>query len=359
MPAYAKTRSTPSNTDGEGRTLGATLVSGGACVSAGAGEGSSHAHGHGFAIVDPYDAPGAYVKAQLHVHTERSRGGEWNLAEAAEHYRQLGFSFLCITDHGKVTVRSCIDMGGILVVPGEENTVPDPFWPFGRHMLRLFVSSPASSGRAQERIDSCVSQGGVVALAHPAWPGNLGTGRWRPEHLRSTSNFRLIEVRNLHSDEDLDTSIWHSVLAQRMPDDPVWAVAVDDARCAGEAGYGWIEIKVPEITVEAFREALIAGRFYATTGPKCVFSVRGSAICARTERPSVIKFINREGAVVSQATRATEAQYAPAVSDRFVRVEVVDSDGKRGWSQPFTIAPLPIRVESNTPSCTEGSPGPA
>ncbi len=346
MPAHPKTRSTSSSTDGEDRAFGATLASAGACICEGAGEGSSHARGCGFAIVDPYDGPGVYVKAQLHVHTERSRGGEWNVAQAAKHYRRLGFSFLCITDHGKVTAPSCTDMDGILVVPGEENTVPDPFWPLGRHMLRLFVSSPATSGREQERIDSCVSQGGVVALAHPSWPGNLGTGRWQPQHLRETFNFRLIEVRNLHSDENLDTAIWHSVLAQRMPHDPVWAIAVDDARCASEAGYGWIEIKVPEITSETFREALIAGRFYATTGPKCAFWACGSAICAHTDRPSAIRFINREGAVVCEVTGATEAEYAPAMSDGFVRVEAVDPDGKRGWSQPFTIAPLPIRVEA-------------
>jgi hypothetical protein len=307
---------------------------------------SAASRGVNRAILDPHEGPGAYVKAQLHVHTERSRGGEWGLAEAVEHYRQLGYSFLCITDHGRVAVPSCTDMGGILVVPGEENTVPDPFWPLGRHMLRLFVSSPATSGRAQERINSCVSQGGVVALAHPSWPGNLGTGRWTPLHLREISGFRLIEVRNLHSDENLDTSIWHSVLTQRMPNHPVWAVAVDDARCADEAGHGWIEIKVPEITGEAFREALIAGRFYATTGPECAFWVRGSAICARTARPSVIRFINREGIVVQTTSDATEAEYVPAISDGFVLVEVVDPDGKRGWSQPFTIAPLPIRVET-------------
>lgn len=351
MPVHPKTiNSAPNNgvrrVPAGARVFGGTRDPGGSLVSREAGEASSRADVRRFAIADPYYGPGAYVKAQLHVHTDKSRGGQWSLADAVEHYGQLGYKFLCITDHGKVTVPSCSDMGGILVLPGEESTVPDPFWPLGRHMLRLLVSSPATSGRAQERIDSCVSRGGVVALAHPSWTGNLGTGRWRVKDLRAVFDFRLVEVRNLHSDEDLDTSIWHSVLVQRMPDDAVWAVAVDDARCASEAGQGWIEIKAQEITGDAFRKALLAGRFYATTGPQCEFGVSGSAICARTERPSTIKFINRDEAVVREAAGASEAQYAPVTGDGFVRVEVVDSDGKRAWSQPFAIIPLPIRPET-------------
>ena len=296
---------------------------------------SAASRGVNRAILDPHEGPGAYVKAQLHVHTERSRGGEWGLAEAVEHYRQLGYSFLCITDHGRVAVPSCTDMGGILVVPGEENTVPDPFWPLGRHMLRLFVSSPATSGRAQERINPAL-QGGVVALAHLL--ARYHRAGHRCIYLRYLGQAN--EVRNLHSDRpDVDL---HSVLTQRMPNR---GLGRRGRRCGCVRMRPGMGIETgPEITGEAF-ERPSSREDSATTVP-CAFWVRGSAICARTARPSVIRFINREGIVVQTTSDATEAEYVPAISDGFVLVEVVDPDGKRGWSQPFTIAPLPIRVET-------------
>ena len=242
-------------------------------------------------------------------------------------------------------------------MPGEENTVPDPFWPLGRHMLRLFVSSPAT--QAEHRRGSTPAfrreRGGS---GPPSWPGNLGTGRWTPLHLCEISGFRLIEVRNLHSDENLDTSIWHSVLTQRMPNHPVWAVR-STMRCADEAGHGWIEIKVPEITGEAFREALIAGRFYATTGPECAFWVRGSAICARTARPSVIRFINREGIVVQTTSdaqkRNTFLRLAMGLSWWRWWIRMGREDGR----SRSRLLPCPSEWRPSIPSCTEGNPGPA
>jgi hypothetical protein len=303
------------------------------------------AGGPEFTIADPYAAvEGDYVKAQLHVHTLSSYDGEWSLEEAANHYASLGFSFLCVTDHGRVTVHEGQGPTGICVLGGEENTVPYPFWPLGRHLLRLFVSSHHGGGGAQDRIDSCVSQGGIVAIAHPSWTGNLGTGRWEVDQLTAISGYSLIEVRNLHSDEDEDTRVWHSVLAERMPEEPVWAVAVDDSRRASEAGRGWIQIKVPEVSSESLKQALLAGSFYATTGPECLFGVSGRSITATVDRPCTIRFINRHGSVVHETTGLRSASYAPRSDDGFVRIEVRDSDGKRAWSQPFALLPLPIRT---------------
>ena len=302
--------------------------------------GEKHAFG-GFVVSDPYDGPGEYVRAQLHVHTENSPNGKWSLEEAIAHYRRLGYSFLAVTDHGRVTVREATNYDGLLVIPGEENTIEYPFWPLGQHIMRLFVSSHVSCGRAQERIDSCALEGGIVCIPHPSWPGNLGTGRWTEGHLRAIDGYKLIEVRNLHSDEGLDESIWHAVLVDRMPENPVWAVAVDDARCAEESGMGWIEVKVTDISSEALKEALVAGRFYATTGPRCRFGVRGGSIYARVDRPCLIRFVNRDAVIVHEIDRATEATYTPCFDDGFVRVVVKDTDGKRGWSQPFAILPCP------------------
>ena len=203
------------------------------------------------------------------------------------------------------------------MLPGGESTVPDPFWPLGRHMLRLLVSSPATSGRAQERIDSCVSRGGVVALAHPSWTGNLGTGRWRVKDLRAVFDFRLVEVRNLHSDEDLDTSIWHSVLVQRMPDDAVWAVAVDDARCASEAGQGWIEIKAQEITGDAFESPVGRKVLCHHRSAVRVWGLRISDL--RSHRAPEHHQVHKQGRSRCPRPPAPVKQYAPVTGDGFVR----------------------------------------
>ncbi|MBE3577837.1 MAG: hypothetical protein IMX00_09120 [Limnochordales bacterium] len=293
-----------------------------------------------FDVIDPYAYHGVYYKAQLHVHTDRSLDGNWSVREALQAYRDAGYTYVALTDHDKVTVHHELDDPTFVIITGEENTVPWPFWPLGCHILRLFVETHETSGNAQKRIDTALSAGGIVALAHPSWVGNLQTGQWTLPRMLALTGYQLVEVYNPHSDPVEDTRRWHELIRRLGPNRPVWAIAVDDSHSPERLNLGWIVVKTDGISQEALKAALRRGSFYASTGVSADFGVQENRIMVHvhSEEPAEIRFINGSGASVEQVA-GFSAQYAPSGAEGFVRVEVRSQSGEMAWSQPFWLVP--------------------
>ncbi|NPV52963.1 MAG: PHP domain-containing protein [Firmicutes bacterium] len=308
--------------------------------------------GRDFVIMDPYNVPGEYYKAQLHAHTTRS-DGKMGVADVIKAYEDRGFKFLAITDHDKVFDPASPDVSGvpglnsanskIMIIPGEEHTIPYIFWPLGHHMLRLFVTSRTRERTAQAIVDSTQGEGGLAIPCHPSWTGNLGTGEWTGDDLVGLSGYRLMEIYNFHSDTGKNIQRWHVVSRSRGPGSPVWGIAVDDSHEEGHIGLGWVMIKARAFSLDAAREALSGGHFYATTGPTVEFGVEGRRIFARAVGEKVdIRFINLENKPVAVFRSVSEASYEPDGGEGFVRVEVMGSNGRMAWSQPFWLLGAPL-----------------
>ena len=289
-------------------------------------------------IHDPYKYPGEYYKAQLHMHTNKSMDGKWPIETAVNAYYEAGYTYLAITDHDRVTLYDDLYDPSFVMVPGEENTVPWPFWPLGAHMVRLFVDSHQWTGDAQTRITTAAKAGGIVALAHPSWEGNLSTGQWTLPQMLALGDYQLVEVYNPHSNWREDTTRWHELIRRLGPGNPVWAIAVDDSHSEALFNFGWTMVKTDGISPEALKDALQRGSFYATTGPTVIFGAASGVITARVEgdEPAKISFIAGNGEVVSSVT-SMEASYTPKGNEGFVRIEVEAKNGKRAWSQPFWL----------------------
>ncbi|NLY30721.1 MAG: hypothetical protein GX047_08860 [Firmicutes bacterium] len=289
-------------------------------------------------VHDPYDYPGEYYKAQLHMHTNKSLDGKWSTETAVNAYYEAGYTYLAITDHDRVTLFDGINDPNFVIIAGEENTVPWPFWPLGAHMLRLFVDSPQRSGNAQTRISSAVRADGIAGIAHPNWSGNLTTGKWTLPQMLALHDYTLVEVYNPHSNSRKDTATWHELIRRLGPEISVWAIAVDDAHDENLFNRGWVMVKTEGVSEEALKEALLRGSFYASTGPTVVFGVEDGVITARIEgdEPAEISFIAGNGEVVYSIT-STEGSYEPKGNEGFIRVEVETKRGKRAWSQPFWL----------------------
>ncbi|HHV62460.1 MAG TPA: CehA/McbA family metallohydrolase [Firmicutes bacterium] len=303
--------------------------------------------GKDFRILDPYDVPGEYYKAQLHAHTTRS-DGKMGVADVIRVYEDRGFRFLALTDHDKVFDPAAPDVSDvtglnganakILIIPGEEHTIPYILWPLGHHMLRLFVTSGTRERTAQAIVDSTQKDGGLAIPCHPSWTGNLGTGEWTGEELASLSGYRLMEIYNFHSNTGENIQRWHAVLRSRGPGSPVWGIAVDDSHEEGHIGIGWVMIKAKAFSLSAAKEALQGGHFYATTGPTVEFGVERRRIFAQAADGKVdIRFIDFENKPVAVFRSVREASYEPVGTEGFVRVEVTDTHGRTAWSQPFWL----------------------
>jgi len=285
-------------------------------------------------IRDPYAAPGVYRKTQLHCHTTES-DGRLTPHELLEQYRAAGYSFVCITDHNRVTRYTRLDSATFLTIPGTEDTVSRWIKPLGPHMSRLFVEAALSSGTAQDRIDRTVTDRGIVGLCHPSWNGNLWTGAWSPAAIARLTGYHLFEIWNPHSPSEEDVRRWDMALAVLGADHPVWGAAVDDCHRHHQFNKAWAMVKVTTVSADALRTSLQRGAFYASTGLEIECGSRAGAISVHLAEPATIRFLDAARTVVSELS-GTSATYQARGNEGYVRIEC-GSGGRRAWSQPFWI----------------------
>ncbi len=311
------------------------------------------------ALRDPYgEAPdtAVWVKGQLHCHTSRSFDGRMSVEEVAAAYLRQGFDFVCVTDHDRLWDRSEWH-DGLLLVPGEESTLARPFPPLGRHLVRLLTTEPVPRlAPAADKMERTVRTGGLLAAAHPAWSGNLGTGRWSVEAL-CDPRLSLVEIVNHHAPTSANLALWDAALASRGPDAPLWATAVDDSHRPEQVGRGWVWVRVgrplrdyasPHEAAEALRSSLARGAFYASTGLRASFSAATASghpevrVTVGREgmdrRPPVVRFVGRGGRALAES-EGWEALYPVRGDEGYVRVEVEGDGRSRAWSQPFWVLP--------------------
>lgn len=292
------------------------------------------AHARPFIIADPYNYPGDYRKAQLHLHTSNSKDVQPKIPVAAtiEKYQQRGYQYLVITDHEVVTDCSNLSTPSLTVLPGAEETIIFLFWPLGKHLVHITPMENKGSASTPKFTAA------LELPAHPNWQGNLGTGRWYLKELLQLPNLKLIEIYNHHSRSAADLQLWHQLLQRRGFQNPVWAVAVDDSDNGERIDQGWIMIKTSELTLAAFIAALTHGAFYATTGIRAEFRVAAGAIQASSENGTRILFINQQNQIVG-ASDSNHSQYHPKGHEGFIRVEITNPQGLTAWSQPFFLIP--------------------
>ncbi len=287
-------------------------------------------------IRNPYAETGEYRKAQLHCHTTAS-DGRFRPDELLRMYKDAGYAFVCITDHNRVTRDEALNDEHFLALPGTEDTVPRILHPLGSHMGRVLVDESLRGGSSQERIDRTLARGGIVSLCHPSWPGNLWTGSWSARRMQELRGFHLVEIWNPHSKSTEDVRRWTSALRTHGPGSSIWGVAVDDCHHQRQFNKGWIMVKVPKISAAAFKRALVAGAFYASTGPMAEFGVVEDRIEVRLTESSLIRFIDWEGRPRAEVTGLTA--HCPVRGDEgYLRVECAARSGS-AWGQPFWILP--------------------
>lgn len=284
-------------------------------------------------IADPYGSPGSFHRGQLHDHSTWSFDGWTSMPpqQLAEEYRRLGFDWLAITDHNVVTNPKELNSDAFAVIPGYESTDD------GGHIIGLFTDAAADEKlSAQERINRIRAAGGMAILAHPGW--RVG---WTDSQVQGLTGYTAMEIYNGMTSvrgETLQRNLekWHAELKADR-NNPVWAVAVDDAHEPSAMARGWIFAKLPKISPAEIRWALEHGTFYASNGPSfSALGVLDGSIAAASRNASVIRFIDQDMKVVAEGSPAL-ATYKPTGAEYFIRVEAVADDGSTAWSQPFFI----------------------
>jgi hypothetical protein len=300
-------------------------------------------------VLDPFLADGEWLRCALHAHTTRS-DGELAPDALAAHYARAGYDVLAITDHWR---RTDATADGLLVLASIElNCV----LPEGRdgHVLGFGVDAEqadlGSEYAGLERTAAWIEEhGGVAYLAHPYWTGVV------PGELELPTNVPGIEVFNagceLEVGRGLSSVHWDELLEAGAR---CFAIATDDSHHPGfDSDLAWSWLRVAERTQEGVLDALRAGRFYSTAGPvihgveldgdaleiRC--SPCGSVLLvARRERGAAVHagrlpYCYR-GRVLDRADDGsiTRARLELASDSEYVRVELVDHEGRRAWTNP-------------------------
>ena len=292
-----------------------------------------------------FSAPGRWFRGNCHTHTNLS-DGKGTPQEVAELYRARGYDFLFLTDHWKCHAEvESLCRKGFLVIPGIELHPPAaaPNTVVGHHIVGLGVAKAPSKARmlkqtARAALRWIERHGGIAVYTHPYWSGHT------IEHMREGRAAFGVEVFNnvCEVERGLGDSSAHldMALSAGIP----WRIlAVDDLhRPQRDPFGGWLLVKARELTPPAILKAIRRGHFYATQGPQ-IRALRMARNVARIECSPVRAIVwHMEGpfgrAVFAQDRPLTSAEYnvhRRRGKTRYLRVEIIDTAGRKAWSNPI------------------------
>ena len=340
-----------------------------------------------------------WYRCNTHTHTAWFPNSDANASAefAVQWYKKHGYQCLVITDHEHLTPVDQLNKefgadGQFLVIPGEEITqsIKDSSLPGGvrwshvngintnkvilpigfpaetpAHLSEAYIKDAPSISLAEtyvENIDSIYAAGGIPQINHPEGI----TGPHLPDLLPINRPF-LFEVWNAFPSISPLGGVDHNAVVvpsfEALWDDllshgkTAWAVASDDVhdyfnfddRLAPTPGKAWIMIQARELTLDAIMDALRRGHFYASTGVALKdyhFDSNGISMTIdppfawkSTEKETVLyqtRFIGRDGRVLADLA-GLSPHYQFKGDEEYVRASIIDSDGRRAWTQPVFL----------------------
>jgi hypothetical protein len=288
-------------------------------------------------MLSGFGVPGQWYQANLHAHTTES-DGRLSPAEAAICYRRQGYQVLAITDHGKVTPCAELSHRDFLCLEGIEIGAGQSELGHSYHVVGVGVPASVAEAprdRPQPVLDAIAQAGGVGFIAHPYWSCLVA------HDLLGLTSCLGIELINYGCEIEIGKGVstvhWDDLLVRG---ERLLGLGVDDGhRCGWDFYGGFTMIRATELTREAILDALRAGDFYASMGPR-IHDLRLTKEGLEVEctPAAAINFLgnNQQGWCMQKEDRPplTGARYLREGSERYVRVEVVSETGLRAWSQP-------------------------
>ena len=222
-------------------------------------------------------AESRWYKGSLHAHSTESDGDE-SPDNVAGWFRDHGYDWLVLSDHN---VRTVLDVGSPLMVPGEEVTVMLEGEEKAVYVNSVGISRVVEPVNAAEvlatvqvSVNGVLEAGGIASLCVPyIRPG------FDHESLKEIEGARLMEVFNAHPFNVLGDprtfsyeDIWDLLLSAGKV---VYGTATDDSHHYQEfgadkanPGRAWVVVRAPQLSEADILEALASGDFYASTGVK-------------------------------------------------------------------------------------------
>lgn len=295
--------------------------------------------------IAPFSTAGGFLRGNIHTHTTRSDGA-LSVEDVVAAYRKSGYDFLSITDHFlkdfdfPITDTRAFSDDDFTMLLGAEVHAPrtevSDIWHLVAVGLPLDFAPTSPEETGPELARRANAAGAFVGIAHPGWYSlSLGDAETLVDSAHS------VEIYN-HGCQVMHDKGYGAYLLDGLLDKGyrLSTYACDDAHFkAADFGGGWIELKAQTNSPEHILEALKAGQFYSTQGPRIddidVTDDRVEVRCSPASRVLVAG----QGYLMSHssgiAMTRTSVSLAPLEKSPWLRVIVIDDTGRSAWSNPI------------------------
>ena len=293
----------------------------------------------------PFSVPGNFYKGNLHTHCTES-DGHYPAEEVIRRYQEKGYDFLALSDHflecygfPVTDTRELRSADFTTLISAELHTGNlhnGETW----HVLAVGLPLDFAPPEEHEGIESLSKRafdaGAYIGLVHPAWYGLA------PEDARVLPFAHAVEVYNHGSQMENDRGDGWALCDMLLNEGVrLHGFATDDAHhLTHDAFGGWIHVKADSLDAGLLLESLKAGRYYSSQGPilENIECVDGEILVECSAVDAIM--------VTGRGSRAEKVLGADLTSarlpmkrfaDAFFRVTVVDSGGRKAWSNPVWL----------------------
>lgn len=213
------------------------------------------------------------IRADLHVHSLASADGSSTTRQLAAQAKARGLAAIAVTDHDVCTPLPA--HADVLLIPAVELSTDSG------HVLGLFLQRPISGEflRGYLPAADCIAEihrcGGAAVLAHPFAPQKL-----KQRELQSLS-LDAVETANARAALRPGANEKANALANAMG---LPSTGGSDAHSAREIANAYTEFDAENCTLDALREALLAGRCRAVLQTPCRWRDKGRSRLQKDRR---------------------------------------------------------------------------
>jgi len=308
--------------------------------------------------IPPFSTPGRFWRGNLHSHSTLSDGA-LKPEDVVEAYKRAGYDFLQVSDHflgrfdwpiadtrklrsNNFTTLIGAEVHAMATSAGEYWHIVATGLPLDFPHAKPDESGPMLAARAREA-------GAFVTMAHPSW------SQLTIDDGRSLAAAHAVEIYNHTCAVLTDRGDGFYLLDQLCNEDRrLMAVAGDDAHFHSgdlDAFGGYVMVRAETLDPEALLDALKAGEFYSSQGPRIhdveITSREVRVECSPVNTIAILTgaspAVSRVGRGLTHATidldEAKKWAWQELPPVKWVRIVVIDGP-RRAWTNPIWVDTL-------------------
>jgi hypothetical protein len=291
----------------------------------------------------PFGQPGRFYRGNLHAHSTNS-DGVLEAGEVCRRYKDAGYDFISLSEHFTERydypisdTRPYRDSDFTTLIAAElhqgKTLIGEP-WHILAVGIPLDFAIPSPDEDAAQIAQRAASAGAFIGIVHPSWYG-LTT-----EDAKTITSAHAVEIYNHGSVVEIERGEdWPFCELLLNGGWRLSGFATDDAHyLTHDAFGGWIHVLSESLDPTALCEAMKAGRYYSSQGPK-IHDIRIADGELHVEcSPAANISLQGRGPRSNYLSgdKMTGASFPTArFEEAYVRVTVRDEQGKRAWSNPI------------------------